>query len=47
MVGRSVSSFDSPQRGWVNYDAIDVDGVAVDFRDGNTIPKITYGFDVA
>lgn len=46
IVGRSASSFDSPQRGWVNYDAIDVDGVAVDYCDGNTIPKITCGFDV-
>ena len=42
-----MSPFDSTERGWVNSDAIDVDGVAIDFGDGNTIPKITCGFDVA
>lgn len=46
LAGYSESPFVSPRRGWVNIDANDTRGFAVDFRKGGGIPNITYGIDV-
>lgn len=44
-LGRTV--LNSPHRMWVNIDANDTDGFAVDFRRNATFPVITFGIDVA
>ncbi|MES2444038.1 MAG: TonB-dependent receptor [Pseudomonadota bacterium] len=46
-VGRNRSLWDGKKRFQTFMDAIDVDGFTVDYRDGLTTPKITFGFDVA
>jgi len=46
-VGKNRSLWDGKKRFQTFIDAIDVDGFTVDFRDGGTTPKISFGFDVA
>jgi TonB-dependent receptor len=47
LAGISESKLDEPFRGWVNIDANDSDGFAVDFRENKTFPTINFGVDVA
>jgi TonB-dependent receptor len=46
-VGRNRSLWDGKKRFQTFIDAIDTDGFTVDYRDGGSTPKITFGFDVA
>lgn len=46
LLGRSNSLWDGKERLQTFIDAIDTDNFAIDYRDGKSTPKITFGFDV-
>jgi len=46
-LGVSESVYDSPMRLTVSMDAIDVDNVSIDYRDGASTPVIDFGMDVS
>jgi len=46
MAGYSESLWDGKERLQTFIDAIDTDNFVIDFRDGGTVPKIGFGFDV-
>ena len=45
--GRSINTWDGPLRFQTFMDAIDTDNFEVDFRNGGTVPRISFGFDVS
>lgn len=45
-VGYGKTSLDQPLRNDLRIDALNVNGFSFDFRDGNTIPVIGFGFDI-
>ncbi|WP_423601809.1 TonB-dependent receptor [Sphingomonas sp. MS122] len=45
--GLNQSVWDGKKRLQTFMDVIDADGFSIDFRDGGTVPKIGFGFDVA
>jgi len=47
LVGVNKSSYVDKMRMQYFMDKIDANGVSIDYRDGNTTPKIGYGFDVS
>jgi TonB-dependent receptor len=47
IAGAARTAFVSPHRMWLNMDANDTTGFAVDFRQDSTFPAISFGVDVA
>lgn len=45
-IGRAESKFRNPVQTTTTLDALNVNGYAIDFRDSNRTPRITYPFDV-
>jgi iron complex outermembrane receptor protein len=45
--GRSINTWDGPLRFQTFIDAIDTDNFEVDFRNGGSVPRISFGFDVS
>ncbi len=45
-IGRADSKFDNPVQTTTTLDALNVNGYAIDFRDNDRLPRITYPFDV-